>query len=314
MFTVYKITNAINNKCYIGSSIHVEKRWRTHKNTSKNPNSKQYNYPLYQAFREFGIENFIFEVINDDFDNVWDMEEYEQSMIKFYDCLYPKGYNQTLATHSNNILKENTQKYIQKISQKCAKVDLNNNIIEIYNSYHDAARKNSKEDKTEIDASMIRRICKGELGSWNNNYFRDLDKNNNIINKPFKSPHGKKSIIGINLNNPNEEIYFDSISMAAEKMKTDRGSLSKCIQGSDRYSNIKGYVWRELDLYGNIIETEKTVEDRIEEYNETNPLIDGERHNIREWCKIYKISPTCFYKRKNKGMSSIEALTTPKRR
>lgn len=28
MFSVYKITNTINNKCYIGSSIHPAKRWR----------------------------------------------------------------------------------------------------------------------------------------------------------------------------------------------------------------------------------------------------------------------------------------------
>ena len=31
MFSVYKITNKINNKCYIGSSIRVEKRWKEHK-------------------------------------------------------------------------------------------------------------------------------------------------------------------------------------------------------------------------------------------------------------------------------------------
>ena len=30
MYSVYKITNKINNKCYIGSSIRVEKRWNGH--------------------------------------------------------------------------------------------------------------------------------------------------------------------------------------------------------------------------------------------------------------------------------------------
>ena len=47
MFVVYKITNLKNNKCYIGSSIRVEARWREHKNVSQNPNNSQYNYPLY---------------------------------------------------------------------------------------------------------------------------------------------------------------------------------------------------------------------------------------------------------------------------
>ena len=55
MFSVYKITNTINNKCYIGSSIHPNKRWQQHKNSANNPNSPGYNYPLYQAFRKYGM-------------------------------------------------------------------------------------------------------------------------------------------------------------------------------------------------------------------------------------------------------------------
>jgi predicted GIY-YIG superfamily endonuclease len=47
MFSVYKITNTINGRCYIGSSIHPEKRWRQHKNSAFNPHSPGYNYPLY---------------------------------------------------------------------------------------------------------------------------------------------------------------------------------------------------------------------------------------------------------------------------
>jgi group I intron endonuclease len=313
MFVVYKITNLKNNKCYIGSSIRVEKRWQEHKRDSQNSNNPKYNYPLYQAFREDGIDNFKFEIIADDFDSVWDMEEYEQQMIDKYDCLKPKGYNQTRATHSNNILSENHQKHIQKISCKCAKVDINENIIEIYKSYHEAARKNNHNGDKE--ATHVRAVCKGDISScFNNIIFRDLDENNKVISKPMKRHHGKKAIIGININNPEEELYFESISAAAEALNTDRKSLSQCIQGIDRYSNVKGYIWREIDIYGNIIETNKTIEDRIFEYNEKNPLINGERHNITEWCDIFNISTNCFYKRKKKGMDSVTALTNPKRR
>ena len=313
MFVVYKITNLKDNKCYIGSSIRVNKRWNEHKRASQNPNDSKYDYPLYQVFREDGIENFKFEILADDFDSIWDMEEYEQQMIDKYDCLDPNGYNQTRATHSNNIMAENCQKHIQKISCKCAKVDINENIIEIYNSYHDAARKNGRDGDNE--ATKVRLVCKGDRAScFNGLYFRDLDENGKIISKPMKHSYGKKAIIGININNPEEEIYFDSISEAATKMGTDRSSLSKCIQGIDRYSNVKGYIWREIDIYGNIIEVEKTIEDRLNEYNETNPLINGERHNIKEWCAIFDITPTSYYQRKRKGMDTITALTTPKRR
>ena len=50
-FSVYKITNTINQKKYIGSSIRVYKRWQQEKNAAFNPNNSSYNYPLSIAFR-----------------------------------------------------------------------------------------------------------------------------------------------------------------------------------------------------------------------------------------------------------------------
>lgn len=42
---IYKITNKINNKCYIGKSTNIEFRWKYH---IKNRNSiVEYNKPLY---------------------------------------------------------------------------------------------------------------------------------------------------------------------------------------------------------------------------------------------------------------------------
>lgn len=312
MYSVYKITNQINNMCYIGSSVRVKKRWREEINASKNSNARTYNYPLSIAFREYGIDNFTFEVIRDDFENVWDMEEYEQAMIDYYHSLAPQGYNQTRATHSNNIMAENRQKYNEKISQKCAKIDKNNNIIEVYNSYHEAARKNGFDGDNY--ATKIRNICKGKTSSFKDELiFRDLNKDNKIITQPIKSYKAKKRIIGIHIDTQ-DEIYFDSISEAAKKLKTDRCSISKCIQGNKRYSNVKSYIFRELDYQGDIIEVENTIENILSEYNRTNPLINGERHNIKEWCKIYGISTQSFYRRLEKGLSVEEAITTPKRR
>ena len=134
MNTVYKITNRINNKSYIGSSIRVEKRWQQHKNAAFNPNNKGYNYPLYCAFRKHGIENFNFEILKDDFSSVEEMQAFEACQILHYNSLVPNGYNQTDKTSSNSISFENTQKYIQRVSKKCALVDEANNILATYSS------------------------------------------------------------------------------------------------------------------------------------------------------------------------------------
>ena len=89
---------------------------------------------------------------------------------------------------------------INKISTPCAKIDQNNNILEIYTSYHDAARKNNIIGYE----SAIRKVCKGIQSSVNGILFRDLDEQNNIIIKPIKTYHNKKPLIAINLNNPDE--------------------------------------------------------------------------------------------------------------
>ena len=92
MYSVYKITNLTNNKSYIGSSIRVETRWREHINCSQRLNDEKYNYPLYQAFRKYGIENFSFEILKDDFNSIEEMQQYEKDMILAYNS-YNFGYN-----------------------------------------------------------------------------------------------------------------------------------------------------------------------------------------------------------------------------
>ena len=312
MFTVYKITNLVNNKCYIGSTIRGEKRWREHINSSQNPNDKKYNYPLYQAFRKYGIENFSFEIIKDDFDSAQEMQFFEKEMIILFNAHTDAGYNQTLETSNFGLASENLKKHLEKIKQKCAKVDSQENIIEIYESYHDAARKNGLDG--DARATSIRDVCKGRDSSLLGCIYRDLDENGKVVSRPMKPYKNKKAIVGIKIDNPSEMIFFESVSEAARQLPTDRSSLGKCIAGSTKYSVIKGYIFRALDLNGNIIENEISIEDKINEFNESNPMINGERHNITEWCKIYNISTNSFYERKRAGMSSIEAITLPKRR
>lgn len=60
--TIYKITNNIDNKIYVGQTTYTpaEKRWSIHKSIAKNKNTRSY---LYNAIRKHGISNFTFEVI-----------------------------------------------------------------------------------------------------------------------------------------------------------------------------------------------------------------------------------------------------------
>lgn len=84
MIGIYKIENLINHKKYIGQSVHIERRWVEHcipSNTSVIAN----------AIKEFGKENFSFQVIEECSQN--ELDQREAYWITFYDCIVPNGYN-----------------------------------------------------------------------------------------------------------------------------------------------------------------------------------------------------------------------------
>lgn len=92
MIGIYKITNLINNKSYIGQSINIEKRWYEHKYKSQCNNDNSFNSILHMAFRKYGIENFKIEVI-EELKTPEQLDEKERYYINFYNTITPYGYN-----------------------------------------------------------------------------------------------------------------------------------------------------------------------------------------------------------------------------
>ena len=91
MIGIYKITNKVNGKCYIGQSRNIQRRFNAHKN-SFNKN-KIWSY-LYNAMNSYGIENFSFEVIKEC--DIEDLNKWEKYFIKKFKSNKSKyGYNMT---------------------------------------------------------------------------------------------------------------------------------------------------------------------------------------------------------------------------
>lgn len=87
---IYKITNNINGKVYIGQTTRTIKiRFNEHKDSAE----KGYHYSLYCAMRKYGIENFSVEEIEQC--STEELDDREQYWISFYDS-YHNGYNMTL--------------------------------------------------------------------------------------------------------------------------------------------------------------------------------------------------------------------------
>lgn len=58
---IYKITNKVNGKFYIGSSNNLNKRWQQH--ISELNNQKHYNPYLQKSFNKYGIDKFSFDIL-----------------------------------------------------------------------------------------------------------------------------------------------------------------------------------------------------------------------------------------------------------
>lgn len=81
IFYIYRYTNLINNKKYVGQTNNIDRRIREHKNNSFNSKSINYENKIHQAIRKYGYDNFkidIIEVINDvtDYNIVNERERY----------------------------------------------------------------------------------------------------------------------------------------------------------------------------------------------------------------------------------------------
>ena len=111
MIGIYKITNKINNHCYIGQSINIEQRWQGHRSDWK----KGVCYPLYLAFTKYGIENFSFEIIEEC--SLELLNEKEVYWIEYFDSFY-NGYNQTLGGNQSRFITVEKAELIKVIKAK----------------------------------------------------------------------------------------------------------------------------------------------------------------------------------------------------
>ena len=111
---IYKITNNINNKIYIGQSIDFATRERLHEESGFNKNSKCYNYPLYNAIRKYGIENFSIEII-DHGNSLEELNIKEIHYIQKYNSVIDFGKGCNLDSGGNN---ESKSKFTKALSQR----------------------------------------------------------------------------------------------------------------------------------------------------------------------------------------------------
>ena len=125
-YSIYKHTNKINGKSYIGQTkFNLEIRLKGHLKSVKAGSE----YAFHRAIRKYGIENFQSEILEENISDIL-VEEKEQYWIKKYNS-FGEGYNMTSGGEGtkNIIVKESTKEKLRKYAIKA--YDPNGNIVSV---------------------------------------------------------------------------------------------------------------------------------------------------------------------------------------
>lgn len=81
---------------YIGLAKDPNRRFKDHLFASQNKNHKEYNYPIHAAIRKYGIDNFEFNILEDNLPDLQTMKQREIYWIKYFNTYEDRQhYNET---------------------------------------------------------------------------------------------------------------------------------------------------------------------------------------------------------------------------
>lgn len=130
---IYKITNKINGKVYIGKTLRNNpyKRWNAHINESSYDRSR--HRPLYRAMNKYGTDAFAFSIVEKVDDDI--INSKECFYIQRYGSYGSSGYNATLGGDGVSYLEYNDKEIIntykkhKTVMRTSEKLDICNEII-----------------------------------------------------------------------------------------------------------------------------------------------------------------------------------------
>lgn len=247
---IYKYTNLINGKVYIGQAIDINQRKREHRcNASKAKKGFE------KALQKYGEDNFSFEIIEECNKNELDKKEiywisYYHSYIKDPLC---NGYNLTPGGKSGQgtVFKKPVEQY-----------DLYGNFIQEYESASEAAR------QLNLFKSNITAACRGETsqcGGYQWKYKNDISKIEKIKYIGIKKVE-QYDYLGNLLK------IYDSAKEASENNNICHQSITACCRHEIKFAG--DFQWRyENDLDKQITMNSKGTAKLLGQYDKNWNLI-----------------------------------------
>jgi group I intron endonuclease len=217
MIGIYKFTNKINGKIYIGQSRNIKSRWREHKFWYKKENTYFYN-----AINKYEWGNFDKEVLIEITDDNWTkqlLNFYETYFVFYYDTMnYQKGYNIKFPGADGKLSEEVKRK--MSLAQKGHSVSKETRILMRIAAL---GRKQSQE-------TINKRILKLKGKKRTEEQKERIRGKNNLL---YGKTNGKeKKIICIETNK-----IYDSSRQAQEIFNKNSNHISECCLGQRKTWN-----------------------------------------------------------------------------
>lgn len=222
-YVIYKATNKINGKLYVGKTYNFEKRKREHFYDIDN------NLPFHRALKKYGKENFEWEIIDTAKTEKEIIEKEIYWIKKLNTCIHSpnsNGYNITLGGEGG----------VSWNSRPIVQFDLNGKYVDEYLSCSHAS------NVTGIGRHNIG-DCANKITKQSGGFqWRYKDECDNTEIEAFqKNPSPRrKRIIQLDLDG-NLINIFDSVTEASNKLNIGRTTISSCL--TKKLSTAGGYQW-----------------------------------------------------------------------
>ena len=163
MSYIYKITNNINGKIYIGKTMRsIKQRWKEHLANIKKEECK--NRPLYRAINKYGVENFSIEKIEECSDII--LSDREKYWIEYYNS-FKNGYNATKGGDGSQYIDRKlvieTYKQIQNCKKTTEIVNIHSDSVYKILKSNNIDRKSSQEISKECSSKPVYMLNKKDL-------------------------------------------------------------------------------------------------------------------------------------------------------
>lgn len=226
---IYKITNKLNGKCYIGQSVNIKKRWEYY----KYPSNAVSTTAIIPAILKYGVEGFSFEIVEECSKD--QLNEREIYWIRECSSLVPNGYNLTSGGNAPTKISE-----ISKEKMRAAKLGTVHSEETICRRRESFAKvKDTTEYRTKLSearksyvqsAETIRKRADAQIG-------KDIPIEQRI-NMARAHMNGRAVLCS------NGEIYM-SVREAADACGVHTDSVLRVCSG--KYKQAKGYSFKYIE-------------------------------------------------------------------